>query len=83
MLPKPHLLNGQFQAANIYGRRDKPLHQGHFDLWKVSQKTEYLCLFALQNNLLLALKDFKKRGEKIHQLQKCLRFGVIKHRLQM
>lgn len=54
------------------------------DLWKVSQKTEYLCLFALQDNLLLALEEFKKRAEKnIHQLQKCLRFGVIKHRLQM
>lgn len=35
------------------------------DLWKVSQNTEYLCLFALQDNLLLALKEFKKReGEK-------------------
>lgn len=26
MLPKPHLLNGQFQGANIYGRRDKPVY---------------------------------------------------------
>lgn len=50
------------------------------DLCKVSQKTEYFCLFVLQDNPLLALKEFKKREEKTHQLQKCL---IIKQRLQL
>lgn len=41
-----------------------------------SHRKQYLCLFALQGNLLLALKEFEKRGKKIHPLQKCLLFGV-------
>lgn len=71
MLPKPHLLNEHFrpltsmdEGTNQFTSRAL-CSRIELDLWKVSQNTEYLCLFALQDNLLLALKEFKKReGEK-------------------